>query len=73
MHFTEHKLPFGGVGASGMGNYHGKHSFNTFTHAKAILNKSPKMELPIKYPPYTNKKTKLAYTYLRFKKNKPKN
>ncbi len=71
MHFTEHNLPFGGVGASGMGNYHGKYSFYTFTHAKCILKKNPRLELPIKYPPYTTKKSNFAYLYLGYKnKNK---
>lgn len=64
MHFTEHNLPFGGVGASGMGNYHGKNSFLTFTHAKCILKKNPKLELMVKYPPYTDKKSKFVYFYL---------
>lgn len=67
MHITEHNLPFGGVGASGMGNYHGKYSFYTFTHAKCILYKSPNLELNLKYPPYTNKKSKLSYMYLGYK------
>ncbi len=64
MHFTEHNLPFGGVGASGMGNYHGKFSFQTFTHEKCILNKNPNIELTVKYPPYTDKKSKFVYFYL---------
>lgn len=68
MHFTEHNLPFGGVGASGMGNYHGKHSFYTLTHAKCVLKKCPNMELNLKYPPMSNGKTKLTYTYLGYKK-----
>lgn len=67
MHFTEHNLPFGGVGASGMGNYHGKYSFYTLTHAKCVLKKSPKLELNLKYPPVSNSKTKLTYTYLGYK------
>ena len=73
MHFTEHNLPFGGVGASGMGNYHGKFSFDTFTHAKCILNKSPNLELNLKYPPYTDTKSKMAYIYLGYKQNKEEN
>lgn len=70
MHFTEHNLPFGGVGASGMGNYHGKYSFYTFTHAKCILNKCPTLELNLKYPPYSSGKSKLAYWYLGYKQKK---
>ncbi len=64
MHFTEHRLPFGGVGASGMGNYHGKYSFLAFTHAKCILRKNPNIELMVKYPPYTDGKSKFVYMYL---------
>jgi aldehyde dehydrogenase (NAD+) len=45
-------LPFGGVGASGMGAYHGKAGFDTFSHAKGVLRKPQKGELPIMYPPY---------------------
>ncbi len=46
-------LPFGGVGTSGMGKYHGKWSFDTFTHEKSVMNKSFKFDLSVKYPPYT--------------------
>jgi len=45
-------LPFGGVGRSGTGAYHGKSGFDTFSHAKAVLRKPVKAELPIVYPPY---------------------
>ena len=51
-------LPFGGVGPSGMGNYHGKASFDTFSHKKSVLNKSFLLDIGIKYPPY---KQKLSY------------
>ena len=44
MHLVNHDLPFGGVGASGMGSYHGKRSFNAFTHEKAVLEKSPMLD-----------------------------
>ena len=46
-------LPFGGVGASGMGVYHGRAGFDTFSHAKAVLRKPQRGELPLMYPPYT--------------------
>lgn len=51
-------LPFGGVGNSGMGAYHGKHSFDAFSHSKAVLEKSLGMESAngIRYPPYTESK-----------------
>lgn len=51
-HFTSSLLPFGGVGASGMGQYHGKYSFNTFSHAKPVLSKSFMFDIPLRYPPY---------------------
>ncbi|MBY4575758.1 aldehyde dehydrogenase family protein [Gordonia paraffinivorans] len=46
------ELPFGGVGASGMGNYHGKNGFDTFSHRKAVLSKPSRPDLPMAYPPY---------------------
>lgn len=55
MHLTSEHLPFGGVGNSGMGQYHGKKSFETFSHQKSVLVKS-KLEISLKYPPYTKKK-----------------
>lgn len=54
MHLTNTYLPFGGVGASGMGSYHGPASFKTFSHQKSILVKS-KYELKMKYPPHKEK------------------
>jgi acyl-CoA reductase-like NAD-dependent aldehyde dehydrogenase len=48
-------LPFGGVGPSGMGAYHGKATFDTFSHYKSVLKKSFRFELNIRYPPYGNK------------------
>ena len=50
-------LPFGGVGASGMNAYHGKASFDLFTHSKSILKKSTRIPMRIGYPPYGNKLT----------------
>ena len=47
------ELPFGGVGASGMGRYHGRHGFDTFSHHKAILRKSTSPDLAVTYPPYS--------------------
>ncbi|MGL4851487.1 MAG: aldehyde dehydrogenase family protein [Phocaeicola sp.] len=49
---SNHHQPFGGVGASGMGAYHGKYSFDTFTHYRSILYASKQIDLPVKYPPY---------------------
>ncbi len=55
LHLTNHRLPFGGRGASGTGNYHGKFSFDTFSHKKAILKTPTWLDPAIKYPPYKNK------------------
>lgn len=52
-------LPFGGVGNSGMGAYHGKHSFDCFTHHKAVLRKPTALDPTFMYPPYTPKTIKL--------------
>lgn len=54
-HVAEACLPFGGVGNSGMGTYHGKESFKTFSHRKSILKKSTKINLKFIFPPYRDK------------------
>ena len=54
-HVASAHLPFGGVGTSGMGNYHGKASFDAFTHAKSIVKKSTKIDLKLVFPPYKEK------------------
>lgn len=53
MHLTVPDLPFGGVGPSGLGSYHGYAGFLAFSHAKSVLRKSEHMEVPLRYPPYT--------------------
>jgi aldehyde dehydrogenase (NAD+) len=53
MHLAVPELPFGGVGASGMGAYHGKASFDTFTHRRSVLTKPTLLDPPIMYPPYS--------------------
>ena len=55
VHFSNHRLPFGGVGHSGSGAYHGKLSFETFSHKKAIVQKATWLDLPMRYAPYRNK------------------
>lgn len=60
VHFSSAELPVGGVGASGMGRYHGKFTFETFTHKKAIVTKSNYFDLDLRYPPYTEKKLSLV-------------
>lgn len=49
-HYTTPHLPFGGVGHSGMGAYHGRFSFETFSHRKSILKQSTRFDLPVRYP-----------------------
>lgn len=58
MHLSNENLPFGGVGNSGMGNYHGKFGFKSFSHEKAILERKNWGEPDLKYPPYTDSKKK---------------
>ncbi len=55
VHFGNHRLPFGGVGHSGIGAYHGKNSFDTFSHNKSILKKATWLDIPLRYAPYKNK------------------
>ncbi|XP_020236515.1 aldehyde dehydrogenase family 3 member H1 isoform X1 [Cajanus cajan] len=59
LHLAVHTLPFGGVGESGVGSYHGKFSFDAFSHKKAVLYRSFIGDAPIRYPPYTNTKMRL--------------
>lgn len=54
-HFANHYLPFGGVGNSGTGAYHGKYSFEVFTHAKSVMKTPVWIDPSIKYPPYKGK------------------
>ena len=56
MHLSNDRLPFGGVGNSGIGHYHGKFGFEAFSHQKAILKKSNYLEPELKYPPYSDAK-----------------
>lgn len=49
-HLANPNLPFGGVGSSGMGSYHGKDSFDTFSHKKSILKQTTKFDIPLRYP-----------------------
>ena len=64
MHLSDPFLPFGGVGQSGMGSYHGKRSFDTFTHEKSVLVQGS-LDLPIRYQPYTPLGDKLVRAFLR--------
>ncbi len=55
IHFSNHRLPFGGVGHSGTGAYHGKRSFDTFSHKKSIVKKGNWLDIPMRYAPYKGK------------------
>lgn len=65
IHLATSHMGFGGVGASGMGSYHGKKSLETFSHSKSIVQKSTWMDLPIRYAPYTRAKEALLRLFLR--------
>ncbi len=54
-HFTNHHIPFGGIGNSGIGAYHGKNTFDTFTHAKPVMKSPLWFDPSIKYPPFKGK------------------
>ncbi|SCG97237.1 MULTISPECIES: aldehyde dehydrogenase [unclassified Romboutsia] len=58
MHISNQNAPFGGIGNSGIGSYHGKRSFDAFTHEKTIL-KASSIDIPFKYPPYSKKALEL--------------
>lgn len=56
LHIANLNLPFGGVGSSGFGNYHGQYSFETFSHRKSVYKKTLLIDIKVEYPPYTNRK-----------------
>lgn len=55
IHFSNHRLPFGGVGESGIGAYHGRVGFDTFTHKKGVVKKGTWLDIPMRYAPYKGK------------------
>lgn len=55
MHVANDRLPFGGVGNSGIGHYHGKFSFEVFSHSRSIMKKANFIDIPMRYAPYNNK------------------
>ncbi|KAK6939894.1 Aldehyde dehydrogenase domain [Dillenia turbinata] len=59
LHLAVHTLPFGGVGESGTGSYHGKFSFDAFSHKKAVLYRSFTGDASVRYPPYSNGKVRM--------------
>ncbi|HSP30226.1 MAG TPA: aldehyde dehydrogenase family protein, partial [Ilumatobacteraceae bacterium] len=64
LHLAVPDLPFGGVGESGMGSYHGKSGFDTFSHLKAVLDKPTRPDPALMYPPYTNLKKKILRRFM---------
>ncbi|XP_011653786.1 aldehyde dehydrogenase family 3 member H1 [Cucumis sativus] len=64
IHLAVSTLPFGGVGESGMGAYHGKFSFDAFSHKKAVLYRSFVGDVPMRYPPYTDGKLRFLKALL---------
>jgi aldehyde dehydrogenase (NAD+) len=62
--FSNPYLPYGGVGESGMGRYHGKSTFDTFSNYRGIMKKSNLIDTPFRYPPYSKRKTKIVKKFL---------
>lgn len=54
------ELPFGGIGESGMGAYHGRAGFETFNHKKSVLKRSLSLDNPLRYRPYTSRQLQMA-------------
>lgn len=65
IHLATEDMPFGGVGESGMGHYHGRYGFETFSHLKSIVDKPLWLDLPMRYQPYTRMKEKLIRMFLK--------
>lgn len=65
VHLSVHGLPFGGIGDSGMGSYHGKAGFDTFSHNKSVLKKATWLDLPFRYHPYTSFAERILRMFLR--------
>lgn len=65
IHLATNELPFGGIRESGIGSYHGKKSFESFSHMKSIVAKASWLDLPIRYTPYTRNKTKLIQWFMK--------
>ena len=65
-HFINSDMPFGGVGESGMGAYHGRRTFETFSHYKPVMRQSRWLDLPFRYPPFSKFRTRLLEFLLRW-------
>lgn len=66
IHVVNKKLPFGGVGNSGNGAYHGKHSFDTFSHKKSISKRGTWLDIPLRYAPYGDKGSLISMLMKKF-------
>jgi aldehyde dehydrogenase (NAD+) len=64
LHIMDPKMPFGGVGPSGTGAYHGRHTFETFSHRKSVLTRGTRFDPKIMYPPYGERLTKLMQRFM---------
>lgn len=65
IHLATSAMPFGGLKHSGIGSYHGKTGFETFSHIKSIVDKKTWLDLPLRYQPYTKAKTKLIKSFVK--------
>ena len=65
VHLATSRMGFGGVGHSGMGSYHGRKSFDTFSHEKSILQKSTRIDTPVRYMPYSKLANRLMHIFMR--------
>lgn len=65
IHLATSEMGFGGFGESGMGSYHGKDGFQTFTHYKSLVDKKNWLDLPMRYQPYTNLHNRLVHFFLK--------
>lgn len=65
VHLSNPNLPFGGIGPSGMGEYHGKSTYETFSHRKSIVKSATWIDMPLRYPPYTEKTDKMLRMFMK--------
>lgn len=64
-HTVNTELPLGGIGNSGMGQYHGKYGFDTFTHLRSVYERHPRLAVTVGYPPYSKAKLKVVRKFLK--------
>jgi aldehyde dehydrogenase (NAD+) len=68
-HFIDPNLPFGGIGTSGHGSYHGRYTFEAFSHKKGIIKRGSWIDIPLRYPPYSTFKEKVLKIVSKFNLN----